>query len=315
MKDELDSKIVVTGGSGFIGSHMVQCLKKHSYTNITIVDLMSPKFNGVKFVKADFDNTKIVNSVLNDAKYIFHFAAMVGVDNCRLHPKKVYEVNDKNTKKFIDLCLNKGVKRFIFSSSSEIYGNSRDIPYRENGRPEPFSDYAKCKISIEKYLQQVSNRSKMTAGVIRLFNIYGVGQKKDFVISIFIDKALKNLPLTILGDGEQTRCFTYVEDAVEGIFKTFRYSDTPFEIFNIGNPDEYTINQLAVLVLETISDSGSGIIHEHYGAEIRNINLEIKHRVPDVNKTNRVLNFSTTISLKDGLIKVIEDSRLNLQHI
>lgn len=300
MREELDSKIVVTGGSGFIGSHMVQCLKKHSYTNITVVDVVLPKSGEVKFVKADFGDISTLDRVLDDAKYVFHFAAMVGVDKCRLHPDDVYRVNDTNTKKFIDLCVIKGVKRFIFSSSSETYGNSKDIPYREDGVPEPFSDYAKCKISIEKYLQHVSNYSKMTVGVVRLFNIYGIGQKKDFVVSIFVDKALRDQPLTILGDGEQTRCFTYVEDAVEGIFKTFRYIDTQFEIFNIGNPKEYTINQLANLVLEVVSDSSSEIIH------VRNSCFDIKRRVPNVDKAKEILSFSATTSLKAGLIKVYE---------
>ncbi|MBI5358354.1 NAD(P)-dependent oxidoreductase [Candidatus Amesbacteria bacterium] len=311
MKDELDSKIVITGGSGFIGSYMVKCLKRHGYTNITIVDIVPPRSDGDIFVKADFDDNRIMGGVLNGARYVFHFAAMVGVDKCRLHPEDVYGINDINTKKFIDHCASKGVKRFIFSSSSEIYGNSKDIPYREDGNSEPFSDYAKCKIEIEKYLKNVQSTCKMTVGIVRFFNIYGCGQKKDFVASIFVDKALKNLPLTILGDGLQTRCFTFVDDAVEGVYGVFKYSGSSYEIFNIGNSAEYSINQLAEMVLKIVPQSKSEIVHQNYGNEIRNGNLEIFRRVPAVEKAYAMLAFKATTTLEQGLRSMVDYLTLN----
>lgn len=307
MKNELDSKIVITGGLGFIGSHVNKYLKNRGYKNITIIDINgTAEYDGENRVTADFGNIDVVESVIEGADCVFHFAAMVGVDNCRLRPYEVRKINNIDTKKFIDLCIRKGVKRFLFSSSSEIYGNSIDIPYREDGIPEPFSDYAKCKLEIEKYLKDVQTKSDMIVGIVRLFNIYGIGQRDDFVIPIFVKRALKNLPMTILGNGHQTRCFTYVEDAIIGIFKVFRYSGSPFEIFNIGNSTENSINQLAQLVLEIIPKSSSKIVYFPHGVNVRNSDLEIIRRVPNIEKAQDLLDFRATISLKQGIINIVK---------
>lgn len=308
MKNDLNSKILVTGGSGFIGTYMIKCLKKHGYTNITVLDVLPPKVEGVSFVESDFGNKILVRRLLKDVKYVFHFAAMVGVDKCRLDPEGVNRVNYQNTKELIDLCIESGVERFVFSSSSEVYGNSIDIPYREDATLYPISEYAKCKFKVEQYLKEVQEKSIMTAGIVRFFNIYGVGQKKDFVVPLFIDKALSSAPLTILGDGKQTRCFTYVEDAVEGVYKVFKYTDTPYEIFNIGNPNEYSISELAKVILECTPQSKSNIVNEDYGNGIREAFLEINRRVPATEKAEKLLSFKAKIALKEGIKKVISNT-------
>jgi len=308
--ENINSRILVTGGFGFIGTNLIKNLQKHGYKNITVIDIVQPRVRNVNFVKSDFDDKKTISDILVKTDYVFHLAAMVGVDRCRLDPAGVHRVNDVNTKNFIDLCVKNNVKRFVFSSSSEVYGNSIDLPYKEDAKLEPISEYAKSKIEVEKYLHKIQKESKMTVGIVRFFNVYGPEQRKDFVARIFVDNALNNKPLVILGNGNQTRCFTYVSDAVEGLFKVFKYNRTSYEIFNIGNPKEYSIKELAKIVLACLPSSKSNVIYEEYGNDIRDSKLEINRRVPAVTKAETLLNFKAMTPLKNGIENIIQ-SQIN----
>ena len=309
MNNTLHSKIVVTGGSGFIGSRLVEKLYELGFENIVVVDVVPPKTNFCSYVEADFDNTETMTNVVKGAKCVFHLAAMIGVDNCRLHPNEVNEVNNVNTKKFIDLCIKQKVNRFIFSSSSEVYGNSTIIPYKEDASLQPISMYAKCKLEIEEYLAKIQADSKMTVGIIRFFNVYGPHQKKAFVIPIFAEKIMKDQSLVIFGDGSQTRCFTFIDDAIEGIIKVFQHTQSNYEIFNIGNSKEYSINELVNVFKTIVPNSKSEIVYENYGNNAREAELEILRRVPSIDKALRLLNFRATVSLEEGLRLVVNELR------
>lgn len=305
--DNTNSRILVTGGSGFIGTNLIKNLQKYGYKNITVIDIVPPKVGGVNFIEGDFDDNKTISDILIKTDYVFHLAAMVGVDRCRLDPAGVRRINTVNTKNFIDLCVRNNVKRFVFSSSSEVYGNSINLPYKEDAKLEPISEYAKSKVEVEKYLYKIQKNSKTTIGIVRFFNVYGPEQRKDFVARIFVDNALNNKPLVILGDGNQTRCFTYVSDAVEGLFKIFKYNRTPYEIFNIGNPKEYSIKELAKIVLTSLPLSKSKIVYEEYGNGIRDSKLEINRRVPAVAKATTLLDFKASTPLKKGIENIIQN--------
>lgn len=313
MNNLLHSKIVVTGGSGFIGSGLVKKLYELGFQNIIVVDVVPPKIDYCDFVEADFDNTKAMINVVKGAKCVFHLAAMIGVDNCRLHPDQVNEVNNINTKKFIDLCLKQNVERFIFSSSSEVYGNSTNIPYREDAVLQPISMYAKCKLEIEKYLANLPSKSEMSVGIIRFFNVYGPHQKSSFVIPIFAEKILHNQPVAIYGDGSQTRCFTYIDDAVDGIIKVFQYFQSNYEIFNIGNSKEYSVNELVKLLKTIVPNSKSEIVYQDYGNNSREVELEILRRVPSTIKASHLIHFEATTSLENGLLQVINQMKLEYE--
>ena len=305
MMNDLNSKILVTGGSGFIGTYMIKCLKKHGYTNITVLDVLPPKVEGVSFVESDFGNKILVRRLLKDVKYVFHFAAMVGVDKCRLDPEGVNRVNYQNTKELIDLCIESGVERFVFSSSSEVYGNSIDIPYREDATLYPISEYAKCKFKVEQYLKEVQEKSIMTAGIVRFFNIYGVGQKKDFVVPLFIDKALSSAPLTILGDGKQTRSFCFVSDLIEGMYRMMNTDDFIGPV-NIGNPGEFTMLELAEKVIE-LTGSKSEIIHKPLPTD------DPMKRKPDITLAKEKLKWEPKVQLAEGLKQTIDYFRLAIE--
>lgn len=293
-------RVLITGGAGFIGGHLIELLLQDNNYQITVIDQYPPRQSEVKFIKADFHDHETTSKILRDIDIVVHLAAMVGVDKCRLNPEKVYEVNDVHTKEFIDLCIKQHIKRFIFSSSSEVYGNSKAVPYKEDAALDPISDYAKCKVEIEKYLAYISEQSDLTVGIVRFFNIYGPGQKNTFVVPIFLEQVLANKPITILGDGSQTRCFTYVKDAVKGVKKLIEYA-SKYDIFNIGNPKEFTIKQLAELILKLVPASRSEIIYQSYGSEARDASLEILRRVPNSEKAKDKLSFTANTPLAKGL--------------
>ena len=297
-------QILITGGSGLIGTYLTKELLKTKKYQITIVDKIAPHLKGIKFVRSNFSNTKIMLPLLKKADYLFHLAAMVGVDNCRLNPKEVTRVNYTDTKKLIDWCVRSKIKKIVFASSAEIYGNSKELPYRENNKPSPISNYAKCKLKIEKYLKKVQKKSSMKVGIVRLFNVYGPGQK-DMVIPLFVEAASYGRPLTVLGDGNQTRTFMFVTDAVCGIHKIFNF-DSDFEIFNIGSEQEIKIYDLAKMILKNFPNSESNIVNVTYGGKFRERELEIYRRVPSQDKAERLLKFKAKITIEQGIKKYLK---------
>ena len=248
-----------------------------------------------------------MNIALKDIDVVIHLAAMLGVDQCRLHPKEVIKVNYKDTKNLVDLCLKHKIKKFIFTSSSEVYGDSKEIPYKENARLTPVSVYGKSKVLVEKYLEKVQKKSKVKIGIARLFNIYGFNQRPVFVVPILINLAFQNKPLKIFGDGEQIRSFTYIEDGALGIYKFMLYEKNPYEIINIGRNVEYSIKKVAEIILKNLPKSKSKIKLIPYGSKgIRQKSLEIKRRVPSVEKAKNLLQFEAKTSLEEGLKKIIK---------
>ncbi len=295
-------KILITGGSGFIATHLIKYLQTFDKYEITVLDIVPPKTENVKFIQASISDLSKIEPILNDIDYVFNFAAMIGVDNCANNPDAVMQVNYVDTKNLFDLCVKKCIKKIIFTSSSEVYGNSEDIPYKENAILQPISTYAKCKMMIEGYLMGISKTTKIKVGIVRFFNVYGLGQKDDFVSSIFVKAALTNEPLVIFGDGQQSRCFTYVDDAVKGVYSLFKYNKSPYEIVNIGSKFESTIENLAKIVLSSIPESKSKIVFKNYGIDnVRESYLEIKRRIPFTDKANRLLGFEAVTSIEDGV--------------
>lgn len=298
--------ILVTGASGLIGRGLISLLVKKGY-NVTAIDIYKRDIENVKFIQGDFANINLMKIALKDIDVVIHLAAMLGVDQCRLHPKEVIKVNYKDTKSLIDLCIKNKVKKFIFTSSSEVYGDSKIIPYKEEAKLTPVSVYGKSKVLVEKYLSKVQKKSKIKIGIARLFNIYGFNQRPVFVVPILINLAFQNKPLKIFGDGEQIRSFTYIDDGVLGIFKLMLYENKRFEIINIGRNIEYSIKKVAEIILKNLPKSKSRIKLIPYGSKgVRQKSLEIKRRVPSVEKAYKLLDFEAKTSLEEGLRKIIK---------
>lgn len=304
--------LLITGGAGFIGGHLVRRLLEKGYSNITVVDLNKPSISGINYIYGDFANEKLMKQLLKKTYALFHLAAVIGVDNCTNNPQLVEQINLINTMKLIDLSADLGVKRIIFTSSSEVYGNSKNLPYNENSKLEPFSLYGYAKVKIEEHLKKIHKNYHISVGIVRPFNIYGPRQAQKFVIPIFIDKVINNENIQIFGNGRQTRTFTYVDDGIDGIVKLFEYKNLKFEIVNIGSIQEYSINDVANLIVAFLPESESKIKYVKYGSKgVREFKYEINRRLPNIQKAKSLLDFEPKTTLTQGLRETIDYSLKN----
>lgn len=298
------NKILVTGGAGFLGSHLVDRLVEEG-NDVIVVDEVLPKTKKATFIKGSFDNKELILPLLKRVNQVFHLAAIVGVDNCDKNPSTVSEININATKMFIDWIVDNNIDRIVFTSSSEVYGNIKEVPFYEDMTPSPISLYGRGKVVIENYLEEVSKKNNLSVGIARLFNVYGPRQKPQFVVPIFLHKALVNEDIPIFGNGQQTRCFTYVEDVVQGLVKLMSYKAN-YDIFNLGSNIEYSMNELVNIVVSTVPNCKSKVIYKDYGkGGIRSEDLEVQRRVPNIEKADQLLGFRAKTLLQTGIEKII----------
>lgn len=304
MIDLKHKNILITGSKGFIGKHLSQFILDNAlYSRLTLVDIdEDDSIDGsIVRVKGSFCDDDVVEKILRNQDVVFHLAAMVGVYNCLNNKADLRKINLDDTKKFIDSIIKADCQKIVFSSSSEVYGDSRKVPYEENDTPSPVSDYAKYKIAIEEHLKQESQDSRIMVSIVRFFNIYGPDQRLEFVVPKFLDMAKNNKNISVNGDGSQTRSFTFVDDAVQGLIKAMQYDETKYEIFNIGNNKEIPIVKLANSILSLVPGTKSKI----YFVSRENLDrYDSNRRVPSIDKAKIVLEFQPTVDLEDGLKKM-----------
>jgi len=292
---------VVTGGSGFIGRVLVQKLLARG-EKVKVIDLAPPPFThpSLSFVK---------KSVLDDlfpelrgCAVLHHFAALLGVENSDNHPLQTLEVNLIGSRNVFRTAVEQGVKKVVFSSSSEVYGEPRELPIKEETAKGPVSTYGVSKLAAEMYALAYARELKTEFHIVRFFNVYGPGQQPQFVIPLFIRNALDGKPLRVYGEGKQTRCFTYVDDAIDGVL-TVLEKGKPGEAYNIGNDRQTTILELAKLVIKA---SGRDIKPEliPFGGETRLEQREINYRQPDISRM-KSLGWKPKIFVEEGVQKTL----------
>ena len=298
-------KILVTGGSGFIASHLVSHLLGKGH-NVKILDLKEPQ---LRHKNLEFVKKSILNNIVEDIKgcdAVFHFAALLGVDNSDKRPLDTMKVNLEGSVNVFKSSLEAGVKKMIFSSSSEVYGEPRELPIKEDSVKGPVSTYGVSKLAAEIYARAYNYELGADIKIARFFNVYGPGQESNWVVPIFINKALKNEPITVFGSGSQTRCFTYVEDIADGVLKVFEKGKTG-EAYNIGNSQPTTILELAQIVKE-ITKSKAQIIKLGFGKETRLKEREIEYRIPDISKM-KALGWQPRTMVKEGIKRILENMK------
>ena len=259
-------KILVTGGSGFIGLHLVRHLLEQGH-KVKVVDLRKPD---IEHKNLEFVNKSIMDELAEDihgCDVVYHFAAMLGVDNSDNRPLETMRVNLEGSVNVFKSAVEANVKRMIYASSSEVYGEPRELPIREDSVKGPVSAYGVSKLAAEIYAKAYNHEFGADIKIVRFFNVYGPGQSNNFVIPIFINNALEDKPLRVFGDGNQTRCFTYVEDIANGVLKVLEKGRTG-EAYNIGNNKPTTIFELAQIIKE-LTGSKSEIIKSGFGKETR----------------------------------------------
>jgi len=305
--------ILVTGGAGFIGSALVEALSKKPEHHIVVIDnlltgsrekLPTAQHGNIEFFEGDVNVLEDISPLFERHKfdYVFHYAAMVGVERTQEHPVSVFD-DIEGIKNIVHLSNEHGVKRIYFSSSSEVYGEPFEIPQHEETTPlNSRVPYAIVKNVGEAYLRAYQKEHNLEYTIYRFFNTYGPKQSKDFVISRFIAKALKNEPLPVYGDGTQTRTFCYIDDNVDACLSAFYENKHLNDVVNIGGEIELPIIELAQQI---ISLTGSSSIIEHLPPLKEG---DMTRRRPDVAKMKALLK-KEPISLEEGVKKILEDPR------
>ncbi len=305
--------ILVTGGAGNIGSALSKALIKDPSYFVIIADNLSTgsinnlpdvKYHNWNFIKCNVNNYKEISEIMlsNHFEYVFHYAAMVGVERTIANPLSV--LNDiEGIKNVFKLCKITSVKRVFFSSSSEVYGEPLEIPQNEETTPlNSKLPYAIVKNVGEAFLKSYYKEFGLNYTIFRFFNTYGPSQSRDFVIPKFINAALSNSDITLYGDGLQTRTFCYINDNIETTLKTIQNDIAINEVINVGNSDEITIHELANLIIK-LTGSKSSIIYLPPLPE-----GDMSRRKPDITKMKNILNRELT-DIELGLSKTINFSR------
>ena len=299
-------KVLVTGGAGFIGSHLVDRLVKARYDVKILDDLSSGnlanidghlKAGKVDFVKGDIRDSSLVKECLAGVDVVVHLAALISVPFSVANPELTFDVNLSGTLNLLRACVEKGVSKFVFVSSCAVYGEPEVQPVTEDARTNPISPYAESKLMGERYCLSFGERGLLRSVVLRFFNVYGLRQGlNDYsgVITLFIDRAKLKEPLIVYGDGLQTRDFVNVHDIIEAIFASMKSKVAEGEIIHIGSGRATTINELAKTVLE-LTGAGSGISYQPSRPG------DIKDSYADISKAKKVLGYEPKVSLKDGL--------------
>mgnify|MGYP003334329023 FL=1 len=312
-------RVLVTGGAGYIGSHLVDRLLALDH-EVTVLDNLSTgnpanlaqSSKRIRFVENSILNDRLVDKLVRRAETVFHLAAGVGVGNIVKDPLGALRTNTRGAENVIEACV-KHDRRLLLASTSEIYGKTSKMPMSEDDDRLLGSTtiarwgYSTAK-AIDEHLALAYAEHGLRVSVVRYFNSFGPRidpRGYGSVIANLLRQALANEPLTVHGDGNQTRCFTYIDDTIEGTLRAGLDSRAEGKIFNVGNDRETTINELAALIIEmtgTRSVIRRVSYEERYGKGFE----DTKRRIPDVRRAEDVLGFRASVGLRDGLERTLQ---------
>ncbi len=308
------SKIVVTGGAGFIGSHIAERLARNGH-EVIIVDNLDPYYSvdlkmknidivlnsgNTTFINADVTDLARMKEVIDSTvDYVYHEAAQAGVRISVEDPFKPNDVNVLGTLNVLKASLDSGVKKVINASSSSVYGKVKYLPFDEQHPTEPFSPYGVSKLAAEHYCRLFYEVYGLPTTSLRYFTVYGPRMRPDLAISIFTKKMLANEPITVFGDGEQTRDFTYIDDVVEANKKLLDNKFTDGKVLNIGSSNRISLNDL-IENLRSITCSTSSIINA--GKQ----KGDAENTLADVDFGKNLIGYSPLFDIKTGLNKFVD---------
>jgi UDP-glucose 4-epimerase len=311
---------LITGGAGFIGSHLSDAYLKRGDEVYVIDDLSTGSIENIQHLKTDprfhytidtVHNLPVVAELVDQCDVIFHLAAAVGVKLIVESPVRTIETNVRGTEVVLSLA-NKKKKKVLVASTSEVYGLSEQVPFREDGNlvmgatTKGRWSYA-CSKAIDEFLALAYWREKkLPTIVVRLFNTVGPRQTGQYgmVIPTFVKQALAGRPITVYGDGKQTRCFGYVGDIVGALVKLMDNPAAVGQVFNIGSSEEVTILELAARIKEMTSSS-SEIAFVPYDEAYEEGFEDMPRRVPDISKVGALIGFRPEMNLEGILQSVI----------
>lgn len=302
-----NKKVVITGGAGFIGSNLAEEVAKDNVV-IIIDDISTGKIENIKdlikkenvnFVKGSITDLNILQRTFRNVDYVFHQAAIPSVPRSVKDPITTNEVNVKGTLNVLIASRDNNVKKVVYASSSSVYGDTPELPKRENMKTNPLSPYAITKLTGEYYCEIFSEIYGLSTISLRYFNVFGPKQdplsEYAAVIPKFIKRVLENKPPIIYGDGEQTRDFTFVKDVVRANILAAESKENG--VFNIASGKRITINELAKKIMEILEKDMEPIYENPRKGDIR-------HSLADISKA-KVLSYKPEYNLENGLKHMI----------
>ena len=303
---------LITGGAGFIGSHLVNALKKEKKLLLTIIDNFDPFYpKQLKLLNTedweDFQNILVFDRDIvsltavelekilpQPVDVIIHLAAKAGVRPSIADPVGYQQTNVVGTQMLLDFARQTGIPHFVFASSSSVYGVNKNLPWTEEEKLQPISPYAMTKLAGEMAGHVASHLTGLRFIALRFFTVYGPSQRPDLAIHKFIKAIETGESIPVYGDGSTSRDYTYVDDIVKGILAAIHYTATPFEIINLGNRYSISLNQL-IQTIEGVTGKKATInrLPEQEG--------DVPHTYADISKAQRLLNYQPSTSLKEGI--------------
>jgi len=305
--------IAVTGGTGFIGSHMCEHLLAEGNVVVSIDNYSTGNNRNVSYLMDNKNFTPIKCDILdkdkllgifreNSIELIYHYAAVVGVKRTLENPKDVLDINIKGTENVFQAAIEAGCNKVVNISSSEVYGHPVEVPEREDSPKNVELPYAISKLVGEKLAEVYYNNFGLKTTSLRFFNVYGPRQDSTpygFVIGIFIDRVLRGKPPVIFGDGFATRDFTYIEDNIIPTIIAAKKDKTNGEVINIAAGKPVTILDLAEIIIELCGKKIEPVCKPERPHDI-------KHRFADISKMRKLLGYKPKYELRDGLKPTIQ---------
>lgn len=301
-------KLLITGGAGFIGSHLCDRYTREGHTVLCLDNFMSGNlthirhlldYRNFKLIKGDIRDYELLQTVMRDVEVVFHLAAQIHVDRSYIEPRLTYDINVMGTQNVLELARFYDVRRVVHASSSEVYGSAQYVPINEKhplAAPHP---YGASKVAADRMCYAYGVTYGMDIAILRMFNIFGPHQRDvgyGGVISIFTRRILNHTPPVIYGDGRQTRDYTYIDDAVRAYDLALKHAEKLPEPINFGTGKEVSINDLANKIIEYCGEKG----------KIKPVNVEprigeVKRLIADSTKAKSLLGWEPQCDLDSGL--------------
>ncbi|MFM7671682.1 MAG: GDP-mannose 4,6-dehydratase [Bacteroidota bacterium] len=317
--------LLVTGGAGFIGHHLIAALyAKYPGVQITCIDNFDPFYDvaikekniqpflskpGFRLLRFDLGQTSISHFktlIPESIDAILHLAAKAGVRPSIQNPEAYQQANVVGTQNLLEFAKDKMIPHFVFASSSSVYGVNDHFPWKEDEELIPISPYAGTKLAGEQLGKEYSEHHNIRFIALRFFTVYGPGQRPDLAIHKFTKAILANEVLTVYGDGSTSRDYTYVDDIVAGILSALEYKQSPFEIINLGNHFSIPLIDLIRAIEKALEKKAT----LHYGPEQPG---DVPKTYADISKAKRLLGYEPSTTLDVGLTHFVRWYRENLE--
>jgi UDP-glucose 4-epimerase len=315
-------RVLITGGAGYIGSHLADRVLADGHEVVVLDNLSLGKMANIdhnlqnkqfRFVEGDVLNVDLVDRLVEQSEVVYHLAAVVGVKHVLDDPLQTMMTNVWGTENVLQAAC-KGPRRMVLASSSEVFGKAAMLPLREDGDrllgPTSVSRWCySVGKALDEHLALAYHRQRgLSVTVLRYFNSYGPRldpQGYGSVVAKFINQALDGRPITVHGDGKQTRCFTYIDDTVEGTRLAAEIAVAEGEVLNVGRSEETAVGELAG-VIRDLAQSSSEIVSVPYESEYGELFEDTPRRAPATDKAERILGFVARVPLEEGLQRTID---------